>query len=77
MVISRHNLRTNIKNVLNYKCRSLSNCGTKLLLVTIGWWVDHSQRSYPWSATEGTMHGGGAIFMRGGGTIHGILRYIN
>ena len=71
---------TNLKNVLKYKCRSLSNVEqTKLLMVIFYCWggggvtmyVGTTRWLYTWSAWEGTIYGR----REGEGIIHGNLWY--
>ena len=53
---------TNFRNVLNYKCKSLSNCGTNL-----SGGGNYTQKSYAWTVREWTVHGGGGGVGWGGG----------
>ena len=58
-VILRHNNKS--KNVLNYKCRSLSDCETSKTSIGkkfLGGWGLHRADGYGVSAWEGSMNGG-------------------
>ena len=62
---------TNFRNVLNYKCKSLSNCGTNL-----SGGGNYTQKSYAWTVREWTVHGGGGGVGWGEGTNHETFLYI-